>query len=127
LAQWLARPEGMRLALTGKSAVIVDAWNASAGKGEDPRSFRSRVEQGRRLPDLGDAAGMLDLAGQAAPAGALAAMGGAGPEEAIDLLYSPIRHLITGPVLAPVEPRGNLFRYHEIDVDVVPSDRIRQP
>ena len=127
LAQWLSRPEGMRLALTGKSAVIVDAWNASEGKGEDPRSFQGRVEQGRRLPGLGDGAAMLDAAALAAPAGAMGPIGGAGPEEAIDLLYSPIRLLITGPLLAPVEPRGALFRYHEIDVDVVPEDRVRQP
>ena len=51
---------------------------------------------------------------------------GAGPEELIDLLYSPIRLLITSPLLAPVEPRGRLFRYHEIDVDVVPRDRLPQ-
>lgn len=127
LAQWLSRPEGMRLALTGKTAVLVDAWNASAGKGESPSSFESRVEQGRRLPGLGEAAGMLAVAGQAAPAGALGSIAGAEPEDAIDLLYSPIRLLITSPLLAPVEPRGALFRYHEIDVDVVPDDRIGQP
>jgi hypothetical protein len=126
LAQWLARPQGMALALTGKTAVIVDAWNASAGKDADPRSFQSRVELGRRLPGLGDAAGMLAAAGQAAPAGVLGTSAGAGPEELIDLLYSPIRFLITGPLLAPVEPRGRLFRYHEIDVDVVPQDRLPQ-
>lgn len=127
LAQWLAKPEGIRLALTGKTAVIVDSWNASAGKGADPRSFETRVEQGRRLPSLGDAAGMLAVAGQSAPSGALGSIAGAGPEDVIDSLYSPIRLLITSPLLAPVEPRGSLFRYHEIDVDVIPEDRVRQP
>jgi hypothetical protein len=101
LAQWLQRPEGMRLTLSGKTAVMVDAWNASSGKGTGSRSFESRVEQGRRLPGSG--------------------------EEAFDLLYAPIRQLITGPLLAPIEPRGNLFRYHEIDVDIVPEDRVGEP
>jgi hypothetical protein len=125
LTQWLARPEGMGLALTGKSAVIVDAWNASMGKGGDARSFEARLEQGRRLPGLGGGAAMLDAAGLAAPAGALRPADG-GPEAVIDSLYAPIRLLITGPLLAPVEPRGALFRYHEIDVDLVPADRIRR-
>ena len=101
LAQWLQKPEGMNLTLSGKTAVMVDSWNASSGKGTDPRSLESRVEQGRRLP------------------GAV--------EEAFDLVYAPIRQLITGPLLAPIEPRGNLFRYHEIDVDIVPEDRVGQP
>ena len=127
LAQWLSRPQGMQLALTGKTAVVVDAWNASAGKGEDTKSFEARVERGRRLPGLGDAAGMLAVAGRSAPAGALGSIAGADPEDAIDLLYSPIRFLITGALLAPVEPRGALFRYHEIDVDLVPGDRVPPP
>lgn len=126
LADWLSRPEGLRLALTGKTAVLVDAWNASAGKDPDPRSFQSRVELGWRLPGIGDGATMLDAASQAAPAGLLGGARGTDVEESIDLLYSPIRLLITGPLLAPVEPRGRLFRYHEIDVDVVPADRIRR-
>ena len=107
LAQWLQKPEGMSLALSGKTAVLTDAWNASSAKDDDPRSLESRVERGRRLPGLGKDE--------------------AGSEEAIDLLYAPIRELITGPLLAPVEPRGRLFRYHEIDVEIVPEDRIGQP
>ena len=127
LAQWLQRPQGMRLALGGKTSVMVDAWNASSGKGPDPRSFEARVAQGRRLPGPGDSAGMLGAAGREAPDGALGSLDGVGPEEAIDVLYAPIRSLITSPLLAPVEPRGSLFRYHEIDVDLVPADRIGAP
>ena len=52
---------------------------------------------------------------------------GAGAEAAIDVLYAPIRTLITSPLMAPVEPRGSLFRYHEVDVDVVPADRLVTP
>jgi hypothetical protein len=105
LAQWLERPDGMQLALGGKTALLVDAWNASSASDGEPRSFEARVDGGRRLPG---------------PAGRAS-------EEAIDLLYAPVRELITGPLLAPIEPRGRLFRYHEIDVDRVPADRIATP
>lgn len=123
LAHWLEKPEGLRLALRGKTAVMIDSWNASSGKGSEPTSFLARVDQGRRLPHLGDLAAVGE-AERAAPAGTIGSLIDAGPEEALDLLYTPIRTLITGPLLAPVEPRGALFRYHEIDVDVVPEDRV---
>jgi hypothetical protein len=102
LADWLQAPEGIALRLSGRTAVMVDAWNASSGKGEESRSFQSRLQRGWRLP---------------AP----------GVEEAIDAAYAPVKALIGGPLMAPVEPRGSLFRYHEIDVDVVPADRLAQP
>ena len=124
LAQWLERPEGMALALTGRTAVLVDAWNASSAKGGEARSFQARVERGRRLPGLGQAAAIFAEAGRSAPAGELGETRGAGAEEIIDVLYSPIRTLITSRLMAPVEPRGSLFRYHEIDVDIVPEDRL---
>ena len=126
LAQWLVRPEGLQLDLSARSAVLVDAWNASSAKGQDPRSFESRVAQGRRLPGLGAAAGQLALAAGLVPAGTLGDVGD-GVEGLVDALYAPIRLLITGPLLAPVEPRGSLFRYHEIDVDLVPTDRLGMP
>ncbi len=97
LAQWMKRPLGLQLRLAGRTAVLTDAWNAVEADGSDPRSVRARVDQGWVLP-----------AGEAA----------------IDLGYLPIRELIGGALLAPVEPRGRLFRYHEVDVDLVPADRI---
>jgi hypothetical protein len=127
LAQWLQKPEGIALALTGRTALMVDSWNASAGHGSDPRSFEARVERGRRLPGLGEAFDMLEAAGRSAPAQALESGNGPGAEQAIDVLYAPIRALITGPLLAPVEPRGSLFRYHEIDVELIPEDRLGAP
>lgn len=127
LAHWLEKPEGMALTMTGRTAVMVDAWNASSGRGGEATSFRSRVERGWRLPGLGEAASVLGEAGRAAPGGALGSTQVADAEEAIDLLYAPIRSLISSPLMAPVEPRGSLFRYHEIDVDVVPADRLGAP
>lgn len=127
MADWLEKPEGMALGFSGRTAVLVDAWNASSGKGSEARSFESRVQRGWRLPGLGEAAGLLADAGRSAPAGALEAIGEVDAEQAIDALYAPIRTLISGPLLAPVEPRGSLFRYHEVDVDVVPADRVAAP
>jgi hypothetical protein len=124
LAQWLQQPQGMALALRGRTAVLVDAWNASSAKGGEATSLQARVERGWRLPGLGQAAAMFAEAGRSSPAGELGEMRGADAEEIIDGLYSPIRTLITSPMMAPVEPRGSLFRYHEIDVEIVPGDRL---
>jgi hypothetical protein len=126
LAQWLVRPEGLQLDLSARAAILVDAWNASSAKGTAPRSFESRTERGRRLPTLGSAGAELALAAGLAPPGTLGDSGD-GAEGLVDALYAPIRELITGPLLAPVESRGALFRYHEIDVDVVPADRLGEP
>ena len=127
LANWLEKPEGIALGLSGRTAVLVDSWNASSGRGTEARSFQSRLQRGWRLPGLGEAAGLLGDAGALAPAGALEVASDGGAEAAIDGLYAPIRTLIRGPLLAPVEPRGSLFRYHEVDVDVVPADRVAAP
>jgi hypothetical protein len=127
LEQWLDKPQGIALALAGKTAVMVDAWNASSSGGSEARSFHARVEQGRRLPSPGEAVAMFAEAARLAPAGSVVPDSASGAEEAIDRLYTPIRSLITGPLMAPLEPRGSLFRYHEIDVDVVPADRLEAP
>lgn len=99
LEQWLVRPEGLQLDLGGRTAILVDNWNASEGRGADPRSVETRVTQGSvpPLPGFG---------------------------EATDLGYLPIRTLIRSPLLAPFEPNGRDFNYHEVDVDIVPDDRL---
>lgn len=99
-AQWMQRPEGLELRLAGSTAILTDAWNASEGDGSDPRSVRSRVDEGWAW---------------------------SGIDAVVDLAYTPIRELITGPLLAPFEPRGKLFRYHEVDVELVPPDRLEEP
>ena len=127
VAAWLDKPEGLALALGGRTAVMTDAWNATAAYGDGPRTVLARVDRGRRLPTLGEARAAIGALGGIAPPGVLGGLDDLEPEEAFDAAYAPVRALITGPLLAPVEPRGRLFRYHEVDVDLVPADRIGAP
>lgn len=127
LAAWLTRPDGLALTLAGRTAVMTDAWNASAATGAGDRTISARVDQGRRLPTLGEARAVLGAAIGSAPPGAMPGIDALEPEDALAVAYLPVRELITGPLLAPVEPRGHLFRFHEVDVDLVPADRIGQP
>jgi hypothetical protein len=99
LGDWLLRPRGIELALAGRTAILVDAWNASEGRGDAPRSVETRVARGS-VPPL------------------------PGFEAAVDAGYLPIRSLIRSPLLAPFEPNGQHFRYHEWDVEQVPEDRL---
>ena len=99
LADWLVRPEGLQLDLAGRTAILVDNWNASQGQGESERSVETRVTRGSVPPVPGFA-------------------------EAAEIGYLPIRTLITSPLLAPFEPNGSEFRYHEVDVELVPDDRL---
>lgn len=100
-----ARADGFRaqldaipLRVKANTAVLTDAWNAWGPYGDDSRSVESRVGQGRRL--LGVYESSLDVR-YALTRGAIALMGAIG-----------------------LEPAADDFRYHEIDVDLVPSDRI---
>ncbi len=99
LADWLQQPRGMALDLAGRTAILVDPWNASEGQGTDPRSVRSRVARGAVPPVPGF-------------------------EVAVDAGYLPIRSLIRSPILAPFEPNGRAFRYHDVDVEQIPADRL---
>ena len=99
LADWLVRPEGIQLDLAGRTAILVDNWNASEGRGEAERSVQTRVDRGSVPPIPGFA-------------------------EAADAGYLPIRTLITSALLAPFEPNGKDFAYHEYDVELVPEDRL---
>jgi hypothetical protein len=45
-------------------------------------------------------------------------------EPAVDILYAPTRAFIWVAEGAQVEPRARQFRYHEVDVSVVPADRL---
>ncbi len=86
-----------RVALRARTVVLTDAWTASGPSGASD-SVQARVEQGQRLA-------------QAA-------------ELAAELAYAPTRALLALSELGPLEPTAGDFRYHEIDMDLVPADRI---
>jgi hypothetical protein len=102
LADWLVRPQGIELALVGRTAILVDNWNASEGRGGAARSVETRIARGSEPPVPGFTA-------------------------AVDGGYLPIRTLITSPLLEPFEPNGQRFDYHRWDVDRVPADRLPEP
>jgi hypothetical protein len=92
--------DSLPLRMTARAAVLTDAWNASGPHGSDDTTVESRVDRGRRLN------------------GAI--------EAGIDAAYLPTRSLIELAHSLLMEPRGSAFRYHEIDVDLVPPDRLPQ-
>lgn len=97
-ADFLAQLDSLPLRPRGRTAILTDAWNASGPYGEDKHSVESRVEQGRHLDDA--------------------------VEAAIDLAYQPVREFIRLANTVGIEPNGQAFEYHHIDVDRVPADRL---
>lgn len=92
--RWL---DGWPVTLSASTAILVDDWSASRPDGPDPRSVATRVEAGARL---------------AAPL-----------EAAQDLAYAPTRAAIALLGALGLENNAGSFRYHEIDMDIVPADR----
>lgn len=103
-----ARADGFRaqldaipLRLRANTAILTDGWNASGPYGDARDSVETRVGQGRRL--LG------------------------AYEASLDARYALTRGFITAMDAIGLEPAGGAFRYHQIDVDRVPEDRIGPP
>ena len=90
--------DSIPLRVRATTAILTDAWNASGPYGGQPDSVEQRVAQGGGLP--------------------------AAYEASIDA-----RHLLTRGFIGlmgaiGLEPQADAFRYHEVDVDVVPADRL---
>lgn len=107
-----------------RSVVLVDAWNASSARGSEARSLASRVEQGRRLPaastllqELGRFTHLapLELIGEAIPRD--------DPEKALRLFYRPLETVLRNDPLLNKNRRGQ-FHHYEVDVEVLPTDRV---
>jgi len=95
---FLTQLDNLRIQPRARTAIAVDAWNASGPYGEDPHTVESRVARGSRINGLIDGA--------------------------IDVAYWPTRLFIALMTLLQLEDRGDEFRYHEVDVDLVPADRV---
>lgn len=94
---WLASLVGRPLTLEAGLAILTDAWDASGPYGPAADSVASRVGAGSRLPGL---------------------------ESAIAAGWLPVRGLLSVAAGIGLESAATAFRWHEIDVDLVPVDRI---
>jgi hypothetical protein len=94
---WVTRLASMPLTLRAHLTILTDAWNASGPYGAAPDSVETRVEAGSRVPGL---------------------------ELALDAGWLPVRGLLATADALGFESRAGALRWHDIDVDLVPPDRL---
>lgn len=113
------------LRFTEKLVVLGDAWNASSAKGKEDTSFQSRVQRGRRLPDLNDVVFAASTVLGKVPPEALNRVPRINTEGFFEMIHAGpsmmVRHV--GRLELFRKP-GKDFRYHDLDVDIVPEDRL---
>ncbi|MEN9775704.1 MAG: hypothetical protein RL322_2774 [Pseudomonadota bacterium] len=102
-ALWPGQPtgstgRGLELSLTRRAAVLADAWNASVVTGNAQDSVESRVRRGHRLE------GVVDTV--------------------IQTGYAPVRGALRAAGAVGLEPSGSRFTNEQLDVSIVPSDRV---
>lgn len=96
---WLVRLIGMPVALQAHLTLLTDAWNASGPRG-DADSVETRVLAGARPPAV---------------------------DAAIEAAWWPARGLLSVASALGLEPAADAFRWHEVDMDRVPPDRLGVP
>jgi hypothetical protein len=94
---WVTRLASMPLTLRAHLTILTDAWNASGPYGAAPDSVETRVEAGSGVPGL---------------------------ELALGAGWLPVRGLLATADALGFESRAGALRWHEIDVDLVPPDRL---
>lgn len=97
---WVRSLTAMPLAMSARTAILTDAWNASGPYGEEADSVETRVAEGTRVPGL---------------------------DTAIAAGWLPVRGLLAIGAALGFESRASELRWHEIDVDLVPADRLGRP
>lgn len=127
LAGIQGRDAGRALGFASKTVVLSDSWNASSPKGSESSSVRNRVAQGRRLPSLQRLSRVTGELMGSAPAELFGALPAADPEDAFRLLYKPMETVITMSADQRfLAPGGRAFNHYEVDVEVVPEDRLKK-
>lgn len=113
-----------RLNFNERTVVLVDGWHASSAKGSEARSTASRVEAGRQLPSVRHVMQALNGRIQLVPQRFIQnTVPSDKPELLLDVLYSPARFGISQD---PISRNARLFHYHEVDVEIVPEDRLKK-
>ena len=96
LNAFLLSLDPIALDIKAHTATLTDAWNSSSAQGNEATSTQSRVDIGKRLPIL---------------------------EPVVDGLYAATRAFIVAADALGFEPDGSKFKYHEVDVSLIPADR----
>jgi hypothetical protein len=94
---WVSRLTAMPLTVDAHLAILTDAWNASGPYGPEPDTVQTRVEAGARVPGL---------------------------ETAFAAGWLPVRGLLAVGSALGFESRAEALRWNEVDVDLVPPDRL---
>jgi hypothetical protein len=94
---WVRSLTAIPMSMSARTAILTDAWNASGPYGDAPDSVETRVSEGSRLP---------------------------GVQAAIDAGWLPVRGLLAIGAALGLESRASELRWREIDVDLVPADRL---
>ena len=117
------------LVFSDRLVLLSDAWNASSAKGNETRSFLSRVNRGRRLPGAAETLRAANQAVPLLPAGTIDRLPQDDPEKALELVHGALittmkREGRAEPVPFVRNQAKENFHYHRIDVDIVPPDRL---
>ena len=88
------------LSFVAKSAILTDHWNASSPYGVQPTSVQVRVDQGKKLPKAA--------------------------EIGFKIAYAPTRASMLFMWGLLLESDARKFKYHDVDMDIVPADRLEQ-
>jgi hypothetical protein len=94
---WLRRMTAMPITLKARLSILTDSWTASGPYGSAPDSVQTRVDAGARLPGI---------------------------EPALRAAWLPVRGLLATGALLGFESRASEFKPYQIDVDLVPPDRL---
>lgn len=124
------RPLNQPLSFASKTVVLTDSWNASSAKGSEAQSLQSRVDQGKRLPNLARFSSLSQALIGMAPPEVIANSSATDPEVLFSVIYAPLvglMHKLDNGATDILVPNGDAFRRLEVDVEQVPQDRLKKP
>ena len=115
------------LTFDSRLGILADAWNASSAKGAEASSLASRLEKGRRLPSGRELIKATNDVAHVLPTDMVNSLPNGDPERFIELVHQPLVHLIRSTSSVFKESNGKKFNYHQVDVEIVPEDRLPPP
>ena len=115
------------LTFDSRLGILADAWNASSAKGSEASSLASRLDKGRRLPSGRELIKATNDVAHVLPTDMVNSLPNGDPERFIELVHQPLVHLIRAPSSVFKKGNGKKFNYHQVDVEIVPEDRLPPP